>query len=194
MFQCRLQDCASHLIGAGATSADPGDAGEILDGAARRAYQGRIAEIATELAEAESWNDVGRTAALTEEAGQIRQALAEAIGLGGRSRRSGQAAERARVNVQRRITDALRRIGNIAPSLGRHLAISIRTGMSCSYRPESPHSLRRGPAGRVRTPRRVPLDVSCPARGRDWRRRTAVVAVDVAERPSKVPSGWPCSA
>jgi hypothetical protein len=130
------------LIAAGEASVDAGDAGEIVDAEARRAYQTRLADIAAELAEAEAWNDVGRTTALTAEAEQIRQALAEAVGLGGRSRRAGQAAERARVNVQRRLADALRRIATIAPGLGRHLSASVRTGMSCSYRPESPHAPR----------------------------------------------------
>jgi hypothetical protein len=95
---------------------DAGDAGEILDAEARRSYRDRLAEIGAELAEAESWNDTGRTGLLTEEAAQLRHALAEAVGLGGRRRRAGEAAERARVNVQRRLADALRRIGNMAPT------------------------------------------------------------------------------
>jgi hypothetical protein len=57
------------------------------------------------------------------------------VGLGGRSRRSGSDAERARVNVQRRLRDALRRIAELNPEIGRHLEDSVRTGTFCQYSP-----------------------------------------------------------
>ena len=56
-------------------------------------------------------------------------------GLGGRERRSGSAAERARVAVTRRIRDAIKRISAEAPELGKHLDRSVRTGRFCSYQP-----------------------------------------------------------
>jgi hypothetical protein len=37
-----------------------------------------------------------------------------------------------------RVRAAIRRIGELHPELGRHLANAVRTGTWCSYRPESP--------------------------------------------------------
>jgi tetratricopeptide (TPR) repeat protein len=52
-----------------------------------------------------------------------------------RGRRVGSASERARVNVQRRIRDAIRRIENHHPGLAKHLDRSVRTGTYCTYEP-----------------------------------------------------------
>jgi hypothetical protein len=114
---------------------DGGDAGEILDAQARRDYQARLVELQGELDEATTWNDAGRVQELAREKEQLAVALAEAMGLGGRARRAGSAVERARVNVQRRIADAIARITKQAPALGRHLTISVRTGVFCAYTP-----------------------------------------------------------
>jgi hypothetical protein len=120
---------------AGAEVVDGGDAGEALDREARAAYQARLAELEEALAEAESWNDAGRAARAREEREALRTELARAVGLGGRERREGRAVERARVNVQRRITDALKRIQDLRPDLGRYLALTVRTGTYCAYEP-----------------------------------------------------------
>jgi hypothetical protein len=61
--------------------------------------------------------------------------LARGVGLGGRDRRAGGAAERARVNVQRRLKDALDRISAADAELGRHVSRSVRTGTFCCYEP-----------------------------------------------------------
>jgi hypothetical protein len=127
---------------AGAGEVDAGDAGEILVREARLAYQARLAEIRAELDEAEDWHDAGRVERLREEAEALEGQLAGAVGLGGRERRAGRAVERARVNVQRRIADALRRIGEVAPALGRHLGATVRTGTTCVYRPDAPRAAR----------------------------------------------------
>lgn len=44
--------------------------------------------------------------------------------------------ERARVNVTRAIGAALKRLAAHHPALGRHLAVTIRTGTFCSYTPD----------------------------------------------------------
>jgi len=62
--------------------------------------------------------------------------LGRAVGLGGRMRRAGGAAERARSAVQRRIKNAIERIAQHAPALGALLSKTIRTGNYCVYRPE----------------------------------------------------------
>ena len=43
-------------------------------------------------------------------------------------RAGGSSTARARINIQRRIANALRKIADASPALGRHLGRSIRTG------------------------------------------------------------------
>lgn len=66
--------------------------------------------------------------------------LARAAGLRGRARRAALVAERARVNVTKRIKIALRQISERHPALGEHLTQTIRTGAFCVYAP-SAHQL-----------------------------------------------------
>jgi hypothetical protein len=63
----------------------------------------------------------------------LAEELASATGLGGRERKAGGSAERARVNIQRRISDALAKIEEACPPLGKRLARAIRTGSYCLY-------------------------------------------------------------
>lgn len=114
---------------------DRGDAGELLDEEARRQYKARVFELKAELAEAEEWNDPARAERSRRELALIEQELSKAVGIGGRPRRSGSAAERARVNVQRRIRDAIRRIEGHHAGLAKHLDRAIRTGTYCAYEP-----------------------------------------------------------
>ena len=119
----------------GVQQVDLGDAGEILDAQARQAYRERLHELRGEIEEASSWNDPARRARLEREAEVIADQLSAAVGLGNRTRRTGSAVERARVNAQRRIADALGRIEEAAPALGRTLAATVRTGSFCVYQP-----------------------------------------------------------
>jgi tetratricopeptide (TPR) repeat protein len=121
---------------------DGGDAGELLDEEARAAYRERIEELRDTITEAESFNDAARAERARSELEALTAELARATGLGGRSRRAGSSAERARVAVQRRVKDALARIEEAAPDLGRHLAPRVYTGVFCSYRPNEPRRLR----------------------------------------------------
>jgi hypothetical protein len=57
------------------------------------------------------------------------------VGLGGRDRKAGAAAERARINVQRRIRDVIARVAEIDEALGRHLRRHLKTGVFCCWRP-----------------------------------------------------------
>src|SRR5262249_28961558 len=61
--------------------------------------------------------------------------LAQAVGLGGRDRRTGSAAERARLNVTRAIRAAIQKIAEQSAPLGELLGGDIRTGSFCSYIP-----------------------------------------------------------
>ena len=112
-----------------------GDAGEVLDADAIADYRARVEELDDELAEAESFGDTGRAARAREERAAIAGELAAGVGLGGRARRAGGAAERARTNVQRRIRGAIRKVGESIPGLGAYLDRTVRTGTFCSFEP-----------------------------------------------------------
>jgi hypothetical protein len=109
-------------------------AGELLDERARRAYRQRIAEIDAALEQPPA--DGGRIAPLVREREALAGELARATGLGGRARMAGSATERARVNVQRRLKDAIARVAEVEPELGQFLEQGVRTGTYCCFRPE----------------------------------------------------------
>lgn len=123
------------LSGAGA-DVDTGGGLEALDDEARRQYAAHIRELERELDEAEANNDLGRSEALRAELGEVERALAQAFGLGGRKRPVAAAAERARVNIQRRLRDAIARIEKQHEALGRYLRWTIKTGSYCRYDPD----------------------------------------------------------
>ena len=111
-------------------------AANVLDERAKAEYATRLRELESELEEAESWNDHERASRLGEEIDFLARELGAAVGLGGRDRLAASDAERARVNVTRAIKATLERIAEHSPSLGRHLAITVRTGTFCSYQPD----------------------------------------------------------
>jgi tetratricopeptide (TPR) repeat protein len=120
---------------------DVQDAGAVLDPTAKTAYRRRIADLEEEILEAESWSDPDRAERARTELEFIAHQLAGAVGLGGRDRRAASASERARVNITRAIKTTIDRISVNDPSLGRHLAASVKTGTFCAYRPEPDTSI-----------------------------------------------------
>ena len=128
-----------HALDLGSASdgaAPQGHAGELLDDDARAAYKRRIDELREERELAEAANDTVRAERAQEELEAIGDALKSAYGLGGRARRAGDHAERARSAVTWRIRSAIARIDAVHPALGRHLKNSVRTGTFCAYMPE----------------------------------------------------------
>jgi hypothetical protein len=115
-----------------------GGGDEIIDDRARDAYRARLVELQGDLEEGEASNDPERAARAKAEMDVLSEALAAAYGLGGRPRRTGDPAERARKAVTERIRTAVGRVSKVNPALGRHLRNTIRTGTFCSYRPEVP--------------------------------------------------------
>src|SRR5215470_434265 len=115
---------------------DLGDAGELLDATAKAAYKARLDELQAELDQAERFGDPGRAATASAERDFLVAELARAVGLGGRDRRAASHAERARLNATRAIRAAIANLGRASPSLGRHLAATIRTGRYCCYTPD----------------------------------------------------------
>jgi non-specific serine/threonine protein kinase len=107
----------------------------IADAKALGAYRSRIEDLTAELTEATQFNDLARRTRLQEEIDLLTEALARAIGLGGRTRASGSFAERARLNVTRAVRSAIQRIGEGHPELGSHLDRNVHTGTFCRYGP-----------------------------------------------------------
>jgi hypothetical protein len=123
--------------GAEEGAVDAGDAGELLDDEARETYRRRLEDLRESVAEAESFGDEGRAARARQEIEFLAGELGRAVGLGGRARRAGGATERARSAVQRRLKNAIERIGDHAPALATYLARTVRTGIFCAFRPSA---------------------------------------------------------
>jgi TolB-like protein/tetratricopeptide (TPR) repeat protein len=109
-----------------------------LDERARREIQARARELQHELDDADAKHDLGRAQRAREELDQIVELISGALGLGGRSRALGSAAERARSAVTWRIRSSVKKIATAHPRLGRHLENAVRTGTFCVYQPEQP--------------------------------------------------------
>jgi hypothetical protein len=112
------------------------DAGEELDATARAQYRARVQALRAELDEAESAQDAESAERIRGELTFVAAELSRAVGLSGRVRRAGSAAERARSAVQRRIKSALERITEVSPELAAFLETTVKTGTYCEYRPE----------------------------------------------------------
>lgn len=110
-----------------------GDAGPVLDVRAKAEYQLRLEGLADQIAEAEAFGDLERANRAREEVDAIASQLAGAVGLGGRDRRAASDVERARINVQRRLKDAIESIAQCDAELGRWLAATVKTGTYCSF-------------------------------------------------------------
>jgi predicted ATPase len=119
-----------------------GDAGEVIDVKARDAYRRRLEQLDAELDTVRRAGDATRERALTEEMAFIGRELSAGVGIGGRPRTAASAEERARLSVTKAIRGAQHRIDEHHPALGRHLAVTLRTGRFCSYNPELDPSVR----------------------------------------------------
>lgn len=124
------------LVGASADQPLPsGDTGPVLDHEALRQYRRRLAELDDRLDVAALRGDLARQEKCTAERDALIAELKRATGLGGRSRRSGSPAEKARLNVTRTIRHAISELSTTAPELAAHLDESVATGVSCCYQP-----------------------------------------------------------
>jgi pimeloyl-ACP methyl ester carboxylesterase len=112
-------------------------AGEpVLDRRALASYRARLRELEEGLEEAESRDDVQRHERLDAERQTLLDELRKATGLGGRTRKMADDAERARKAVSGRIRQAIATIRAVHPSLGEHLESCVATGTYCSYSPK----------------------------------------------------------
>jgi len=111
---------------------------EAIDAKARAAYKRRLAELESELEDADASADIGRSERLLSERDALLAQLGGAYGIGGRPRVGGDSSGRARSAVTQRLRDALGRIARAHPEAGRHLRRSVRTGTFCVYEPDGP--------------------------------------------------------
>jgi len=119
-----------------------GDAGELVDARARTAYRHRIEALRAEIDDALDRGAEDRAVALQAELDQLVGQLAQAFGLGGRSRRASSAVERARLNVTRAIRAATTRVREVLPEAGPVLDRRLRTGVYCAYEPDEGDDVR----------------------------------------------------
>jgi hypothetical protein len=122
---------------AGEVAADR-DLGPVIDATARAAYERRIRDLTEQIEDAVSRHDDITAARLDAERSHLVRMVAAALGIAGRSRPHGSDVERARKAVGMRVRDAVTRLEQVLPELGRHLRHSIRTGTYCAYIPEHP--------------------------------------------------------
>ncbi|MER7000382.1 AAA family ATPase [Streptomyces sp. NPDC000410] len=123
-----------------APGADPQQFGgdPVLDEEAKTRYRRRLDRLDDEIDRATASGDDARAAAYDRERQALLHELRTAAGLGGRPRRLGDEAERARKTVTARIRDTLRRLTPLHPELAAHLRESVSTGSSCGYHPAPP--------------------------------------------------------
>ena len=81
--------------------------------------------------------DYQKRAEVESELEALTRQLAQAVGIFGRDRRSGSAAERARLSVTRDIRSAIQKISERNGQLGELLGTCVRTGSFCSYIPKA---------------------------------------------------------
>jgi hypothetical protein len=130
-----VTDISSVLRDSGVSIGRLGDAGEILDAEAKQNYRRKLLELREELADLRDRGNVDRAEKVQADIDFVAHEIARAVGLGGRSRRAGSAAERARLNVTRAIKVALQKVSEHDPYLGELLDRSIKRGSFCSYAP-----------------------------------------------------------
>lgn len=123
------------LVLAGGAVAE-GDLGPRADPIALAAYRRRLGELDDALDAADVSGDAAAAEALEAERAMLLAELSAATGLGGRPRRVGGSAERARVTVRKAIATAIDVITAADSAVGRHLATHVRTGFTCSYEPD----------------------------------------------------------
>ncbi|MEV4176968.1 AAA family ATPase [Nonomuraea sp. NPDC049709] len=110
---------------------------DVLDEEARTRYRSRLEVLDEEIDRAVELGDDRRAAEFDAERQALLDELRTATGLGGRPRRLGDDAERARKAVTNRIRNTLRQLDHRHPELAAHLRASISTGSTCRYQPPS---------------------------------------------------------
>jgi len=109
---------------------------EMFDHKAKAEYKKHIVEIQNSLREAETVGDSQEAERLHWEYEQVLNHISKASGLGRKARVSATSVDKIRSAVTLRIKGCIKKISKAHPALGKHLALSIKTGTFCAYRPE----------------------------------------------------------
>ena len=129
-------DLVAGQAGVDSAPIDRDTGAEVLDEEARRAYRDRLRELQVELDEARELGRADRVEAAQSEMDTLTRHLAAAVGIGGRSRRMGGAAERARQSVTKALRGVVKRLAEEHAALGHYLEATIRTGIACRFEPD----------------------------------------------------------
>lgn len=108
----------------------------VFDDRAKKSYQRKLVELQEEIKWCEDNNDLVRTSTLQKEYDEIIDHLSSSLGIGGKTRRVHDPIDKARSAITWRIRNAIQKIEKEHPDLGKHLSLSIKTGIFCSYNPE----------------------------------------------------------
>ncbi|MPZ50961.1 MAG: hypothetical protein GEU75_16955 [Dehalococcoidia bacterium] len=112
-----------------------GDAGEVIDAAARDAYRDDYKRLTSDLKEARDSGDSERVEQLLVQVKWLVKQLSEGIRLDGKPRLAKATGDRARIGVTKAINTAAVNVAAQLPSLGEHFKAAVHTGASCCYRP-----------------------------------------------------------
>lgn len=127
-------EIAAVELASGHTMSGRGEGTQIvLDDAAKAAYRERVEDLRADIDDAESCCDLERATRARLELDALLDELRRAAGLGGRTRRFGDDAERARVSVRKAIMRAVAAVRTADPVLGAQLAARIVTGTRCVF-------------------------------------------------------------
>jgi predicted ATPase len=113
-----------------------GDAGEMLDAKAKQDYKRKLLQLNEQLEDLRERGNHERAELIESDIEFLTRELTRAVGRGGRDRRAGSAAERARLNVTRAIKAAIQKISERQAAMGELLERSIKTGSFCSCIPD----------------------------------------------------------
>lgn len=114
-----------------------GDGEPVFDEKAKRAYRKKLQELKDEMDELEHMQNPERQALLQAEYDSLLRHLSSSLGMGGKSRKANDPVEKVRSAVTWRIRKAIQKFEKEHPALGKHLSVSVKTGVFCSYRPEA---------------------------------------------------------
>ncbi len=113
-----------------------GDPGEAADQKTLSQLKGRLVKIQKGKEEARELQDWETFEELEDEEEKLHQYIRQTFGLGGKSRRSGSHADKARINVTRAIKRVLDKIRKQDQALAAYLKSTIKTGFQVSYTPD----------------------------------------------------------
>jgi TolB-like protein/Tfp pilus assembly protein PilF len=113
---------------------------QLFDEKAKKNYRKKILELQQELSEAENNNDHVKANKIQQEYDALLNYLSKSLGLQGKVRHTNNPVEKARTAVTWRIRKAIQKIEQSHPALGKHFAVSVKTGTFCTYNPERPTS------------------------------------------------------